>query len=50
MKKMHIYGKSGSFRNYRQLRKREAAIDKAIVNTMDWWGILTTEPLPLPHH
>jgi hypothetical protein len=23
---------------------------KAFFNTMDWWGIFPTRPLPLPHH
>jgi hypothetical protein len=23
---------------------------KAFFNTMDWWGICSTGPLPMPHH
>jgi hypothetical protein len=28
----------------------EKEIIKAFFNTMDWWDICPTGPLPLPHH
>ena len=34
-----------------RLRSREQSISKkAFSNTMDWWVICPTEPIPLPHH